>query len=60
MIINVKFDFDPEDGDSMYLWNAANIAAVKRCNNQRTELTWKKEPDTAFKDAGSANCSRGR
>jgi hypothetical protein len=31
MIINVKYDFDPEDGASMYLWNTGNIAAVERC-----------------------------
>jgi hypothetical protein len=39
MIINVMSDFDPKDGDIMYLWNTVNIAAVKRCNNQWTELT---------------------
>jgi hypothetical protein len=26
MIIDVEFDFDPEDGGRMYLWNAGNIA----------------------------------
>jgi hypothetical protein len=60
MIISVKFDFDPEDGDIMYFWNAGNIAAVKRCNSQRTELTSKKELEvlTILEEDGGRGCFR--